>query len=422
MIFLTLFLTFFKIGITTFGGGYAMVSSVGEAAVSGVSLVDMVNVLLINLFAALATGGAVVASQFIGSRDRKSACDSARQLMILSLVASLLIMTLALLLRGPILRLLFGTIADDVMDSAMTYFFWSALSYPFLALYNSGAALFRSMGNSKIPMYSSLVMNILNIGGNALLLYVAHMGVAGVAIASLFSRGVAMVIVFVLLSNPQNAVFVNFRKRFRVEWGMRRLKNLLRRHSLSPESACCWRRITRSTAPIEPNLLFSTLFRLMRSFARIGTGMRCSGLRTGACMKTSKRGSCSKALEGKRFLVGIEKPVVLIVEDQKINRQILRNMLCLEYEVLEAENGADGLEILERRQKISAILLDVVMPVMDGYTFLTKLKGTAFSKIPVIVMTGDKDENAEQMTLDLGACVPALLWRRSAHITLAPPS
>jgi len=141
----------------------------------------------------------------------------------------------------------------------------------------------------------------------------------------------------------------------------------------------------------------------MRSFARIGTGMRCSGLRTGACMKTSKRGSCSKALEGKRFLVGIEKPVVLIVEDQKINRQILRNMLCLEYEVLEAENGADGLEILERRQKISAILLDVVMPVMDGYTFLTKLKGTAFSKIPVIVMTGDKDENAEQMTLDLGA-------------------
>jgi len=197
-----------------------MVSSVGEAAVSGVSLVDMVNVLLINLFAALATGGAVVASQFIGSRDRKSACDSARQLMILSLVASLLIMTLALLLRGPILRLLFGTIADDVMDSAMTYFFWSALSYPFLALYNSGAALFRSMGNSKIPMYSSLVMNILNIGGNALLLYVAHMGVAGVAIASLFSRGVAMVIVFVLLSNPQNAVFVNFRKRFRVEWGM----------------------------------------------------------------------------------------------------------------------------------------------------------------------------------------------------------
>ncbi|MGI6262155.1 MAG: MATE family efflux transporter [Acutalibacteraceae bacterium] len=197
-----------------------MISSVGEAAVSGVSLVDMVNVLLINLFAALATGGAVVTSQFIGGKDRKSACDSARQLMILSLIASLLIMAAALLLRGPILRLLFGAIGDDVMDSAMTYFFWSALSYPFLAIYNSGAALFRSIGNSKIPMYSSLVMNVLNIGGNALLLFVAHMGVAGVAIASLVSRAAAMVIVLFLLSNRENLVYLNLRERFRVEWSM----------------------------------------------------------------------------------------------------------------------------------------------------------------------------------------------------------
>ena len=197
-----------------------MISSVGEAAVSGVSLVDMVNMLLINLFAALATGGAVATSQFIGGRDRKSACDSARQLMILSLIASLLIMTAALLLRRPILRLLFGAIEDDVMDSAMTYFFWSALSYPFLAIYNSGAALFRSIGNSKIPMYSSLVMNVLNIGGNALLLFVVHLGVAGVAIASLISRAVAMAIVLFLLSNRENLVYLDLREKFRVEWGM----------------------------------------------------------------------------------------------------------------------------------------------------------------------------------------------------------
>ncbi len=203
-----------------------MISSVGEAAVSGVSLVDMVNVLLINLFAALATGGAVVTSQFIGGKNRKSACDSARQLMILSLAASVFIMILALLLRKPILRLLFGAIEDDVMDSAMTYFFWSALSYPFLAVYNSGAALFRSIGNSKIPMFSSIAMNVLNVGGNALLLYVARMGVAGVAIASLVSRAVAMVIVLALLSNRNNLVFVNFRERFRVEWGM--MKRILR--------------------------------------------------------------------------------------------------------------------------------------------------------------------------------------------------
>ncbi|MDD6174400.1 MAG: MATE family efflux transporter [Firmicutes bacterium] len=197
-----------------------MISSVGEAAVSGVSLVDMVNVLLINLFAALATGGTVVTSQFIGGKDRKSACDSARQLMILSLIASLLIVAAALLLRKPILRLLFGAIADDVMDNAMTYFFWSALSYPFLTIYNSGAALFRSIGNSKIPMYSSLVMNVLNIAGNALLLFVAHMGVTGVAVASLISRAAAMVIVLYLLSNRENLIYLNFRERFRIEWGM----------------------------------------------------------------------------------------------------------------------------------------------------------------------------------------------------------
>lgn len=203
-----------------------MISSVGEAAVSGVSLVDMVNVLLINLFAALSTGGAVVTSQFIGGRDRKNACDSARQLLLLSLGASLLIMAVALFLRKPLLRLLFGAIDDDVMDHAMTYFFWSALSYPFLALYNSGAALFRSIGNSRISMYGSLVMNVLNIAGNALLLYVAHMGVAGVAIASLISRAVAMLIVLVLLSNQNNLVFINFRERFRLQWGM--MKQILR--------------------------------------------------------------------------------------------------------------------------------------------------------------------------------------------------
>lgn len=197
-----------------------MIASVGEAAVSGVSLVDMVNVLLISLFAALATGGAVVTSQFIGGKDRKNACDSARQLMILSLAVSLLIMAVMLLLRKPTLRLLFGSIEDDVMENAMTYLFWSALSYPFLAVYNSGAALFRSIGNSKIPMYSSLVMNVLNIGGNALLLFVAKMGVTGVALASLVSRAVAMVIVLLLLSKRENLVYLNFRERFRIEWGM----------------------------------------------------------------------------------------------------------------------------------------------------------------------------------------------------------
>lgn len=168
-----------------------MVSSAGEAAVSGVSLVDMINVLLINIFAALATGGAVVTSQFIGAQDRKGACRSGMQLLLVSLGASLLIMGLTLAFQRPLLQLLFGSITPEVMDNCLTYLWLSAISYPFLALYNACAALFRAMGNSKVSMYTSAFMNALNILGNAICVMGLGMGVAGVALPSLISRGVA---------------------------------------------------------------------------------------------------------------------------------------------------------------------------------------------------------------------------------------
>ena len=183
-----------------------MVSSVGEAAVSGVSLVDMLNVLIINIFSALATGGAVVVAQLLGARDRKRACDASRQLYLVVIVISLVIAVLIMLFRTPLLRLLFGSIEDDVMDSALTYLTVSVFSYPILAVYNAGAALFRAQGNSRISMLIAGLINIVNLIGNSLLIFVLKWGVAGAALSSVISRGVAAAVITVLLTHPEHIV------------------------------------------------------------------------------------------------------------------------------------------------------------------------------------------------------------------------
>ena len=176
-----------------------MVSSIGEAAVSGVSLIDSFNNLLIQILAALATGGSVVVSQYLGSQDTVKAKRASAQIVLVVLTFSGTVALLVLCLRGVILRTVYGAIDDDVMRFAQTYFLLSACSYPFMALYNAGAALFRVMGNSKISMLASLVMNVVNIAGNALLIFVFHMGVAGAAIASLVSRAGACFTVMIML-------------------------------------------------------------------------------------------------------------------------------------------------------------------------------------------------------------------------------
>lgn len=195
-----------------------MVSVAGEAAVSGVSLVDMLNVLLINLMSALATGGAVVTAQMLGAKDKEGARESVRQLLIVSLTLSVLLMTVVLFCQRPMLRLVFGRIDDDVMQSALTYFSISAISYPFIAVYNACAALFRSMGDSRTSMIIAVGMNILNIGGNAVLIYGFHMGVAGVALPSLISRALAAVALLILLANPSREIFLDWRAKWRIQW------------------------------------------------------------------------------------------------------------------------------------------------------------------------------------------------------------
>jgi len=181
-----------------------MVSSVGEAAVSSVSLVDSINVLVIQVLSALATGGAVLVSQYIGRKDEDNARRSAAQLYSVLILTTAVVMTVVLVFSRPMLRGVFGSIDDDVMAFAQVYFIVSAVSYPFMGLYNAGAALFRAQGNSRISMLASLVMNVINIFGNALLIYGFKMGVLGAALATLIGRVFAAIWVLLQQQHLEN--------------------------------------------------------------------------------------------------------------------------------------------------------------------------------------------------------------------------
>ncbi|MEW4412472.1 MATE family efflux transporter [Clostridium sp. AN503] len=197
-----------------------MVAAVGEAAVSGVALVDSISLLIIQLLAALATGGAVVCSQYIGKQRPDQACHAAGQLILITAGCSVLFTAVALLGNRNLLELIFGNAEEAVMNNAATYFWLTALSYPFLAVYNSGAALFRSMGNSRVSMMASLVMNGINIVGNAICIYGLHMGVEGVAIPTLISRVFAAVLMMVLVQHPENVIRVKGLSQLRPEFSM----------------------------------------------------------------------------------------------------------------------------------------------------------------------------------------------------------
>lgn len=186
-----------------------MVSSVGESAVSAVSLVDGINILLINIFAALGTGGAVVAAQFIGQGAHEKAKFSAKQLILITAILSIIIMIIVIVFNGTLLHLIFGNVEIDVMKNAEIYFLFSAMSYPFIALYNSGAALFRAIGNSKISMINSAIMNAINIVLNALFIFGFHWGVFGAVLATLIARAIACLVILYMLSHSDNPLRID---------------------------------------------------------------------------------------------------------------------------------------------------------------------------------------------------------------------
>ena len=197
-----------------------MVAGVGEAAVSSVSLVDSLNILIIQILAALATGGAVISSQYLGRRDSDRAAKSAAQLYTVLAVSTIAVMLVVIVLSRPILRVVFGRIDDDVMRFAQTYFLISAVSYPFIGFYNAGAALFRAQGNSRVSMLASLVMNIINICFNALFIFGMGMGVLGAALATLLGRVFAAIWVFWQQQQIENPLCIRHFADMKPDWDL----------------------------------------------------------------------------------------------------------------------------------------------------------------------------------------------------------
>nr|WP_294525325.1 MATE family efflux transporter [uncultured Blautia sp.] len=185
-----------------------MVSNVGSAAISAVSLVDSINVLLIQAFSALAAGGTIICAQYMGQRNYKEANKSARQVLFIILAISAAVTFLCLLFKDPLLHFIFGKVDADVMENSSVYFLFSAVSYPFIALYDSGASIFRAQENTKGPLIISLISNVMNIGGNAILIWGFHMGVAGAAIATLVSRIFCAVVVLWQLRKDRQPIVV----------------------------------------------------------------------------------------------------------------------------------------------------------------------------------------------------------------------
>ena len=186
-----------------------MVSNVGSAAISAVSLVDSINTLILNIFSALATGGAIVCSQYIGKQRTDSANAAGRQLILSMFVISTIISAVCVIFRAPLLSLIFGKVDADVMQNALIYMLITGLSFPFIGLYNASAALFRSSGNSKLPMTVSMISNCINIVGNAIFIFGLKLGVAGAALSTLTSRIFCAAVIMYIQTKPKQTIYIS---------------------------------------------------------------------------------------------------------------------------------------------------------------------------------------------------------------------
>ena len=185
-----------------------MVSNVGSAAISAVSLVDSINILVIQALSALAAGGAILCSQYLGSSSKKAANESARQVLFVMTILSVTLSAICLLFRGPLLHAIFGAVETDVMTNSQIYFLFTLLSFPFIGLYDAGASIMRAQNNSREPMIISIISNFLNIDGNAILIFVFGMGVEGAAISTLVSRIFCAVVVIYKLRSEEEPIFI----------------------------------------------------------------------------------------------------------------------------------------------------------------------------------------------------------------------
>lgn len=192
-----------------------MVSTVGSEAISAVSLVDSINNLIIQIFSAMAAGAAIICSQYLGSGNEKESNKAARQVVLTVTAISTGLMVVCLIGGENLLRLIFGSVEQKVMEDSLIYFLITVISYPFLALFNAGAAFYRAGGNSRFPMKISVISNILNIAGNSVFIYICKWGVGGAALATLFSRIFCTVVIFWCLRKPGQVIVINEYTRIR---------------------------------------------------------------------------------------------------------------------------------------------------------------------------------------------------------------
>ena len=199
--------------------GTLVVSNLGSAAISAVSLVDSINILIVQAFYALAAGGTVICSHYLGCSDRMHAKKAAKQLIFITFALSVIMAALCIAFNGPLLRLIFGEVEQQVMDYAQQYFLISAISYPFIALYDDGASIFRAQENSRLPMQISLYSNLINLALNFLFVWGLHLGVTGSALATLAARVFSTVFVLVKLRSPRWAISLEHYLNIRPDWG-----------------------------------------------------------------------------------------------------------------------------------------------------------------------------------------------------------
>lgn len=185
-----------------------MVSSVGEAAVSGVSVVDTINILIIQIMYALSTGGAVIVAQYIGRQDKDSADKTSKQIMHSMVIIGVVFAVVSSVFNKQLLLAIFGSVEKDVMSHSADYFRYSALSYPFSAIFTCGCALLRARGNSKISMFASFVLNIVHVIGNAILIYALNMGAAGAAISTLVARIFGAAVIIFMFIHPRSDYYI----------------------------------------------------------------------------------------------------------------------------------------------------------------------------------------------------------------------
>ena len=199
-----------------------MVSTIDELghASNAVGNVDFINNLVIQLFSAFATGGAIITSQFLGAKNIDGAKNSGKHMLVIVLIFSVIIAALCLALNPLLLELFYPAVEDDVMELQRTYFYITAASFPFIGIFNGSAALLRAQRRSMVTMTSAGISCVVNIGLNALFIWGLNMGVAGAALATLIARAIPAVYMRVLLNSDKNVLTVKLFERFRFDGAM----------------------------------------------------------------------------------------------------------------------------------------------------------------------------------------------------------